>query len=649
MCSDLQAEELMKIKTLYSLHGVGALTLAFLAAGAMLLALRLFAASPPSGTISSDSPTVTWTHAFVASNPVSCFSVQGIDPTCDRFKLTIVPPPAGQDYVVTVRATAANATDESPPTDDIDLFVRDPNNQTIAVSGTAGGVEEIVLRNPPAGTYTVVVQPFLVFPTPTAPYTGVAEIAPAPHDEFSNSYHGALYTPDFVGVPESRPSRSSPLVPQLKVSFNYVGRQAAEPTIGVNRNNTAFYAAATFDFPTPNAPQRLARTVVMRSRNKGATWQPVAGFALSAEHVDEPPFTLDPMIHVDPDANPATGNGRVFSVDLLLACGAQAVFSDDEGETWTSRPGFGCSSPINDHHTIITARPPAGFMTVGYPNMLYFCFNRVTDSSCGRSNDGGNTTLFAPAGTAFTGADPNAGSFCGGLTGHLAADSTGRIFLPKGHCGLPWVARSEDGGDNWTRVRIAGHTPMGDHEVSLAVDRADNIYAVWQGSFRLPYLSVSRDHGQTWSTPIMMAPPGVHEVNFPTIVAGDAGRIALLFPGSESQDFTDLTRPWNIYVVVSVNALDANPIFTWTVANDKKDPVHRGHCGPGRCDALGDGGGSMFDFLDIQVSPADGAFWGTASDTCVGACVTNPQPSPLRPGQGVAIRQTKGPSLFVSP
>src|SRR5437773_1824642 len=129
----------------------------------------------------------------------------------------------------------------------------------------------------------------------------------------------------------------------------------------------------------------------------------------------------------------------------------------------------------------------------------------------------------------------------------------------------------------------------------------------------MPLLSVSPDHGATWSTPIMMAPPGVREVNFPTIAAGDPGRIVVLFPGSGSQNFSDPTRPWNIYVVMSVNALDANPTFTWTAANDAKDPVHRGDCGPGRCDAQD--GGSMFDFLNIQVSPAGGGFCGTAAET----------------------------------
>lgn len=614
----------------------------------------LFAATPPGGAISADSPTITWTgRTWAAPNPLSCFAVSGVDPTCDRFVLTIVPPK--KDFVVTIRVTAANATDQTAPTDDIDLFVRDPNGNTIASSGTSGGIEELVLNNPPAGTYTVVVQPFVVVPGGT--YSGFAAIGSPPSDQLSNSYNGVPFTANFVGVPSSTPAKSSPLVSQLKTSFNYVGRGAAEPTIGVNRNNKAFFAASTFDFPTSTFPARLARTLVMRSVDKGVTWQAVSPSLTSSLPGDEdtatfPPFSLDPYVYVDPiGLNPGSRTGRVFSVDLNLACGANAIFSDDEGAHWTSVPLFACNSPVNDHQTIITAPPPLGFVAAGYPSMMYFCYNQVGDSGCSRSINGGLT--FVPTTPAFTGSDPNAGSVCGGLTGHLAADSAGRIFLPKGHCGLPWVAISGDTGNSWTRVKVTNNTPMADHEVTLAVDSADNIYAVWQdGTFRLPFLSVSKDHGMTWSTPIMMAPPGVHEVNFPTIAAGDAGRIVVLFPGSESQDFNDPTRPWNIYVVVSVNALDANPTFTWTRANDKSDPVHRGDCGPGRCDAQD--GGSMFDFLKVQVSPADGAFWGTASDTCVPDvdpaknCVTNPQARQLRPGLGVAIRQIKGPALFVN-
>lgn len=599
--------------------------IALLFAFAILISPQILASEPPSGSISSSSPTANWTGGpLLVANPVSC-SVAGA--TCDTFTFTLDAPKT--DFVVTVRIVARSTTD------DLDLYIRDASGNTITQSATSTGAEEVTLVNLPAGTYTAEVQPYLI--VPGAKYDGVVGIGELTEADRSYSYQGAIFTPDFVGVPQSHPARTTPRVPHLKVSFDYVGRRAAEPTIGVNRNNTAFFAAGAFDSVVGvDGVARLARTVVMRSRNKGKTWDPISpAFPLSELSTTEPPFSLDPMIHVDP------ATGRVYSVELYVGC-SWAVFSDDEGFTW-KRNMLACGQPVNDHHTIMTATPPAGLSTIGYPNMLYYCFNRVADSSCGRSLDGGST--FSPAGTAFTGVDAVSGNVCGGLHGHLAADNVGRLFLPKGHCNLPWTAISNDGAITWTRANITKHTPMDDHEVSVAVDRAGNIYAVWADrTFRLPFLSSSQDHGKTWSTPIMMAPPGVHEVNFPTITAGDSGRIAVLFPGSQSSDFSDETRPWNIYVVVSTTALDADPTFTWTTANNPNDPVHRGTCGPGRCDA--EDRGSMFDFLDIQVSPADGAFWGTASDTCVGECVTNPQAPKLRPGQGVAIRQLKGPSLF---
>jgi hypothetical protein len=614
-----------------------------------LLAPELIAATPAQGSVSPDSTTVTWTGAVPVSSPVTgCFPGGVPSPLCDFFRLTIAPPSRAK-YLVRISIVATSGGD------DLDLSVRDPSGDPIASSTTGSGTEDIVLVSPPGGTYTVAVRPFLV--ASSGAYSGRAILDLSTPPPSPNAFQGTAFPPGFAGVPQNSPTSGSPVAPELKVSFNDVGRGAAEPTIGVNANNVAFFAASTFDFP-PGSPAQLARTLVMRSTDKGRTWQAVspdltANLPTDEETVTFPPFSLDPMVHVDPlGLNPSSKTGRVFSVDLDAACGANAIFSDDQGAHWTSVPLFACNSPVNDHQTVLTAPPPAGFTTVGYPSMMYFCFNRVADSSCNRSNNGGLS--FVPTGSpAFVGDDPAAGGVCGGLTGHLAADSTGRIFLPKGHCANPWVAISTDAGTNWTRVKIAGHVPMSDHEVTLAVDTKDNIYAVWQdGVFRLPFLSVSTDHGAHWSTPVMIAPPPVREVNFPTIVAGDPGRIAVLFPGTENPDTTSSTRPWNAYVLVSTNALATQPTFTWTTANDPKDPVHRGACGPGRCDAQDDG--SMFDFLDIKSSPADGAFWGTVSDTCVPNadpaknCVTNPAAVKLRPGEGMAFRQTKGPSLFLN-
>ena len=133
-------------------------------ASVALLASPVLASTPSSGTVSSNSSTLTWTGGpFIASNPLSC---RDAELTCDHFALTVVPPK--QSFVLTVRVTASRSGD------DIDLFVRDPNNNTIASSTTSSGVEEVVISSPAAGTYSIVVQPSLVVPGAT--YGGFAAI-----------------------------------------------------------------------------------------------------------------------------------------------------------------------------------------------------------------------------------------------------------------------------------------------------------------------------------------------------------------------------------------------------------------------------------------------------------------------------------------
>jgi hypothetical protein len=610
-------------KILVPLVLIGALVSLSVAFG-MMQAQTATAATPSSGTVSSDSPALTWQgKTFITSNPTFCLPS---DPACDTFELTIAAPLPSGGYIVTI------SIDGQGVADDFDLFVFGPDGEEVGSSATESGDEQVALFNPGLGTYEVVVQAFLV--TPGSTYAGRAELSSAPAAEKvpkAKAFAATQVTPASYAAGTPVNAAVAFPGPALTVAARYVGREAAEPTLGVNASGTAFFVAATFDAVAGG----LARSEVMRSRDGGKTWASVQQ-GLLLDTTTEPPTTLDPYLHVDTDT------GRVFSIDLYVGC-SYLLFSDDEGDTWRRNP-LACGQPVNDHHTIQTGPPAGTGLTVGYPNVLYYCFNRVSDSSCGQSLDGGQT--FVPAGTAFLGEDPAAGGFCGGLHGHLATDSAGRVFLPKGHCGRPWIAISENGATTFTRVKISDYVRTAHHEVSLAVDAANNVYAVWQDARdNLPYLAVSTDHGRTWSEPAMIAPPGVKRTNFPTITAGDPGRIALTFPGTTSANDGDSTRPWNSYQLLSTNALalaDADPttdaIFLFTTANDPNDPIHRGDCGPGRC-------GGMLDFLDIQTSPVDGTFWAAASDTCVNECVSDPSARTKRVGDGVAVRQSGGPAL----
>lgn len=594
-------------------------------AGALALGLALVpfttqAATPGAGTVSSTSSGASWQGGpFLVSNPAECLASSGLPvPGCDRFDLTVVP--LADPELIEISITPAN------PGDDYDLFIYDAAGNQLDSSATSGGNEQVTLSDPPAGTYRVVVQAWLVLPGST--YRGQATQRVVAADQVAQAYHGTRVTRGFVGTPVNQPApfTGAPLIFQTI----YVGRNAAEPTLGIRKNGTVFYAAGDFDALPDGSPTQLARTEVLRSRDRGLTWQSVQPNLILGD-TTEPPTSLDPYVYVDEDT------GRVFSIDLYAAC-SWLLYSDDEGETW-NRNIAACGGLVNDHQTLYSGPPPAGVATQGYPKVLYYCYNQVATSSCGRSLDGGNT--FLPAGApAFLGVDPATGGVCGGLTGQLITDPQGRAFLPKGHCNYPWVAITGDAALTWQQVQVNDYIPAADTHTAVTSDAEGNLYYVWfDPKDRLPYLSVSTDHGQTWSVPLMIAPPGVHEVNFPAIIAGDRGRIAITFPGTTSRSRLDPRRPWNSYVVVSINALGSNPLFVWTTGNATTDPVHRGDCGPGRCEG-------MFDFLDIVLSPWNGRVWASATDTCTGDCVTGN--GAADDSAGAVLKQIDGPLLWTT-
>jgi len=118
-----------------------------------------------------------------------------------------------------------------------------------------------------------------------------------------------------------------------------------------------------------------------------------------------------------------------------------------------------------------------------FEEILYYCYNKVADVQCTRSLNGG--LLFSGVGMTppYPGVEPlEGGAFCGGLHGHVVTDREGRLFLPKGHCGRPYISVSTDVGTTWNRGRVSDRIDMPDDHSSVAADAAGNLYYVWYDS-----------------------------------------------------------------------------------------------------------------------------------------------------------------------
>jgi hypothetical protein len=288
-------------------------------------------------------------------------------------------------------------------------------------------------------------------------------------------------------------------------------------------------------------------------------------------------------------------------------------------------------------------------VTVGYPNIVYYCTNSDTHVAGSRSLDGGLT--FTTTAIPFPNhSNPLTGD-CSSLTGHLATDPAGRVFLPSSFNSPPCsrqmqVAVSSDGGTSWAApVAVSTTILSAIHDGGIAADTAGNLYIVWMDAkFKLPYLAISTDHGVSWSTPRMIAPLGVLATSMPTLAAGAPGRIAISFPGTTAPNASDPTRPWSYFEVTSTDPLDANPLFVSNVARVPRTDspiIHRGACSS-PC-------GGLIDYLEITVAPTThGPAWASLSDDCTSDCATNPagESNDRKAGQGIAVEEVCGPALL---
>jgi hypothetical protein len=172
-------------------------------------------------------------------------------------------------------------------------------------------------------------------------------------------------------------------------------------------------------------------------------------------------------------------------------------------------------------------------------------------------------------------------------------------------------------------VRTGGNFP------SLAIDRAGNLYAVWEqapmagsqaGDTSLMY-SYSTNEGTTWSAPVQIPTPGLANNLFAWAAAGDNGRVDIAWYGSPSHVDPSggpqacpnggpdaVAGPWSLYLTQTLNGHSSNVGFTPPILASEH-PIRRGgiqtiignQCGGSTNLGLSGTGRTLGDFFQLRI------------------------------------------------
>jgi hypothetical protein len=192
--------------------------------------------------------------------------------------------------------------------------------------------------------------------------------------------------------------------------------------------------------------------------------------------------------------------------------------------------------------------------------------------------------------------------------------------------GLPVANMSDPSGLNCVDLPVANlgsNAKTGGDFPTMAIDKAGNLYAVWEqapinaggqviGDTVLKY-TYSTDQGNTWHAPIQIDTSGspfgtLHTNVFAWIVAGDDGRVAIVWYGtpgappfpSSGPDSCPSTCDWSLWMVQSLNAHAATPAFTAPILASEHF-IHRGSIQTLIGGQTGDR--SLGDFLQARMGP----------------------------------------------
>ena len=127
---------------------------------------------------------------------------------------------------------------------------------------------------------------------------------------------------------------------------------------------------------------------------------------------------------------------------------------------------------------------------------------------------------------------------------------------------------------------------------------------------------------------MMVAAPDVQETGFPTIFAGDEGRVVIGYIGEVNDVETNASNSgWSGYMAIMTDSFANNPLITSVAVNSPDDPLDiTSDCGNVRCGGFG-------DFIDVEIDD-EGRPWIALSHNAAGF------------DEAIIGTLTEGPSLY---
>jgi hypothetical protein len=618
------------------------------ASSVLVVVPRSYPATPTSGVVGPSHPTERWggPHAVISNRQLGPCGSQTT--TCDEYKFQVdVPKSHWDDHVGGVKLEIS-----WPSSDDkFELRVRDESQNLVARTDaslgttdpgiTVGFVTEtsnVVVVPNTSGVYTVQV---IYFSVTDSAYSGTISFLSQPGTKKGEG--GAIF--DTTTQLEFGPA--------TLVSAHFLG---AEPNITIERHlpgsniSTVDGQRVFVDFPLSS---RAQIGQLHRSTDGGDSFRVL--FDPDCPERSRPSCATGGGGDSDNEVNPLTGT--LFYTDQEAVVTHESVASStDHGDSFPEARQWAVtnSTTVTDRQWLTAIDPEV--VSVGPLDarrvealLAYFTFPAGGLFIQGIDQQGLPVPQEVPQIPPAIGhlgplrADLSNGPGRGWIYVPYTDPSGIRVataFGPRYQLPEAWKAQSVD---------PTGHT---DNFVWLDLDEPGNAYVVWEEDGKI-LLSASRIDdpandpetgrpGSTWSAPIRVSLPSIGSAVFPAITAGSAGRVAIVYNGTDqhvgkSQDAGPDTS-WHTYAAVITNALGDGGLPIVTTGRVSHRPITRGAID------FSLERGDLLDFIDID-HDEQGRVGVVYTDNL--STFASPNDDDLATGKPFThfAKQTSGPSL----